>query len=142
VGRDGGGSGRQPGSTFKAVLLAETVREGYSVESSFSGPAHITIPKASNGADWNVSNFDDASFGRVNLVDATRNSVNTVYAQLAVAIGATHMRDMAKELGVKTPLAPNNSLVLGTGEVSVMDMPGAFSPRANRGERIEPQAIL
>ncbi|MEY2565527.1 MAG: penicillin-binding protein [Actinomycetota bacterium] len=142
VGREGGGSGRQPGSTFKSVLLAETVKEGYSVESSFPGPAKITIPKASNGADWNVANFDDAQYGRVNLIDATRNSVNTVYAQLAVAIGATHMRDMAAELGVKAPLKPVNSLVLGTGEVSVMDMASAFSTFANRGVRIEPRAIL
>ena len=142
VGREGGGSGRQPGSTFKPVLLAETVKEGYSVESSFPGPPKITIPKASNGADWNVANFDDASYGRVNLIDATRNSVNTVYAQLAVAIGANRMRDMAKELGVKTPLKANNSLVLGTGEVSVLDMAAAFSTFANRGVRIEPRAIL
>jgi penicillin-binding protein 1A len=142
VGREGGGSGRQPGSTFKSILLAETVKEGYSVESSFPGPAKITIPKASNGADWNVANFDDAAYGRVNLVDATRNSVNTVYAQLAVAIGATHMRDMAKDLGVKTPLQAHNSLVLGTGEVSVMDMAAAFSTFANRGQRIEPHAIV
>ena len=103
VGREGGGSGRQPGSTFKPVLLAETVKEGYSVESSFPGPGKITIPKASNGADWNVANFEDAAYGRVNLIDATKNSINTVYAQLAVAIGATHIRDMAKELGVTTP---------------------------------------
>jgi penicillin-binding protein 1A len=142
VGREGGGSGRQPGSTFKPILLAETVKEGYSVESSFPGPPKITIPKASNGADWNVTNFDEASYGRVNLIDATRNSVNTVYAQLAVAIGATHMRDMARDLGVKTPLKPNNSLVLGTGEVSVLDMAAAFSTFANRGVRIDPRAIL
>jgi penicillin-binding protein 1A len=142
VGREGGGSGRQPGSTFKPILLAETVKEGYSVESSFPGPPKITIPKASNGADWNVTNFDEASYGRVNLIDATRNSVNTVYAQLAVAIGANRMRDMARELGVKTPLKANNSLVLGTGEVSVLDMAAAFSTFANRGVRIEPRAIL
>ena len=142
VGREGGGSGRQPGSTFKAILLAEAVKEGYSVESSFPGPAKITIPKASNGADWNVANFENAPYGRVNLIDATRNSVNTVYAQLAVAIGADKMRDMARELGVKTPLRAHNSLVLGTGEVSVMDMAAAFSTFANRGVRIEPRAIL
>lgn len=142
VGRDGGGSGRQAGSTFKPILLAETIREGYSVESSFPGPAKITLPKASNGADWNVANFDDAAYGRVNLIDATRNSVNTVYAQLAVAIGAEKMRDMAKDLGVKTPLKAHNSLALGTGEVSVMDMAAAFSTFANRGVRIEPRAIL
>jgi penicillin-binding protein 1A len=52
------------------------------------------------------------------------------------------MRDMAQELGIKTPLKPVNSLVLGTGEVSVMDMAGAFSTFANRGVRIDPRAIL
>ena len=142
VGREGGGSGRQPGSTFKPVLLAETVKEGYSVESAFPGPSKITIPKASNGADWNVTNFEEAAYGRVNLVDATRNSVNTVYAQLAVAIGAERMQKMAEDLGVKTPLKPHNSLVLGTGEVSVLDMAAAYSTFANRGVRIEPKAIL
>jgi penicillin-binding protein 1A len=89
-----------------------------------------------------VANFEEATYGRVNLIDATRNSVNTVYAQLAVAIGAEKMRDMAKELGVKTPLKAHNSLVLGTGEVSVMDMAAAFSTFGNRGVRIEPRAIL
>jgi penicillin-binding protein 1A len=43
---------------------------------------------------------------------------------------------------VKTPLKPNNSLVLGTGEVSVLDMAAAFSTFSNRGVRIEPRAIL
>jgi penicillin-binding protein 1A len=143
VGKEGGGSGRQPGSTFKPVLLAETVREGYSVESSFAGPAHITLPKANNGDDWKVSNFDDADFGaHVNLVDATRNSVNTVYAQLAVDIGATKMRSMAESLGVSAHLRAVNSLVLGTGEVSVLDMATVFSTFANRGERITPTPIL
>ena len=45
LGRDGGGSGRQPGSTFKAFALAEAVREGYSVKSVFSSPSSIEIPE-------------------------------------------------------------------------------------------------
>jgi penicillin-binding protein 1A len=143
VGKEGGGSGRQAGSTFKPVLLAEAVREGYSVESSFAGPPSIVLPKASNGVDWKVANFEEANYGsRVNLIDATRNSVNTVYAQLAVAIGADNMREMAEDLGVKTKLPEVNSLVLGTAEVSVLDMAAMFSTFANRGEYVEPRAIL
>jgi penicillin-binding protein 1A len=143
VGKDGGGSGRQAGSTFKPVLLAETVREGYSVESSFPGPPSIVLPKASNGVDWKVANFEEANYGsRVNLIDATRNSVNTVYAQLAVAVGADKMREMADDLGVKTKLPEVNSLVLGTAEVSVLDMAAMFSTFANRGEAVAPRAIL
>jgi len=74
----GGGGGRQGGSAFKPFVLAETLREGYTVESSFQGPAKIVLPNADRGHDWKVENFEDESFGRVNLVDATRHSVNTV----------------------------------------------------------------
>jgi penicillin-binding protein 1A len=142
VGREGGGAGRQAGSTFKPFLLAETVKEGYSVLSSFPGPPEVTIPKADNGRDWPVTNFDKEDAGpSVNLVDATTHSVNTVYAQLETAIGAAHLVDMAHQLGVASPLPPNASLVLGTSDVSVLEMAGAYSTFANRGMRVDPHVI-
>jgi len=147
VGKAGGGSGRQAGSTFKPLLLAETVKEGYSVESALPGPAKVILPKADVGPygprDWTVTNFDNEDFGpKVNLIDATRNSVNTVYAQLVVAIGADKLKAMAADLGVKTPLQAVNAMVLGSESVSVMDMATAFSTLANLGERVDPRAIL
>ncbi|HUQ40492.1 MAG TPA: transglycosylase domain-containing protein [Acidimicrobiales bacterium] len=143
LGREGGGHGRQAGSTFKPFLLAETVRRGYTVESAYPGPAEITLRKANNGKDWPVHNYDDQDFGdSVNLIDATRQSVNTVYAQLVLDIGAGAMADMARDLGVTAPLQPVNSLVLGTSDVSVLDMARAFSTFANRGERAETFALL
>jgi penicillin-binding protein 1A len=147
AGKAGGGGGRQAGSTFKPMLLAETVREGYSVESALPGPAKVTLPKADVGPygprDWKVENFDDEDYGpKVNLIDATRNSVNTVYAQLVVAIGADKLKTMAEDLGVKTPLRAVNAMVLGSQEVSVMDMATAFSTLANLGERVDPRTIL
>jgi penicillin-binding protein 1A len=147
AGKAGGGGGRQAGSTFKPFLLAETVREGYSVESALPGPAKVTLPKADVGPygprDWKVENFDDEDYGpKVNLIDATRNSVNTVYAQLVVAIGAEKLKTMAEDLGVKTPLRAVNAMVLGSQEVSAMDMAGAFSTFANLGDRLDPRTIL
>jgi penicillin-binding protein 1A len=147
AGKDGGGSGRQAGSTFKPVLLAETVREGYTVESAFPGPKKVILPKADVGPygarDWQVSNFDDQDYGsKVNLIDATRNSVNTVYAQLVVAIGADKLKTMAADLGVKTPLRAVNAMVLGSEEVSVIDMATVFSTLANLGERVDPRTIV
>ena len=143
VGRDGGGAGRQAGSTFKPFLLAETVHEGFSVQSAFPGPPKVIIPKADNGADWTVSNFEDEDAGpSVNLIDATAQSVNTVYAQLETAIGPQHLADMAHQLGVKSALAPNASLVLGTDDVSVLEMASAYSTFANRGVRVDPVSIL
>ena len=143
AGKDGGGTGRQAGSTFKPVLLAETVRQGYTVESSLPGPAKVVLPKANNGKDWEVENFDNEDFGSaVNLIDATRHSVNTVYAQAAVEIGGQNMREMARDLGVRAEIPAVNALALGTGEVSVLDMASMFSTFANRGERIDYRAVL
>jgi penicillin-binding protein 1A len=142
VGREGGGAGRQAGSTFKPFLLAETVKEGYSVLSSFPGPPQVVIPKADNGKDWPVTNFDNEDAGpSINLVDATAHSVNTVYAQLETAIGAPRLVDMAHQLGITSPLPANASLVLGTSDVSVLEMAGAYSTFANRGMRIDPYVI-
>ena len=143
AGKEGGGTGRQAGSTFKPVLLAEVVRQGYTVESSMPGPAKVVLPKANNGKDWEVENFDNEDFGSaVNLIDATRNSVNTVYAQAAVEIGGGNMKEMARDLGVRSDVPAVNALALGTGEVSVLDMAAMFSTFANRGERVDYRAVL
>lgn len=142
VGTDGGGKGRQPGSTFKPFLLAEIVKEGYTLESSFPAPGELVLPKANNGKDYTVHNYDDANFGgSMNLIDATKNSVNTVYAQAQVAIGPEKLVEQAHALGVTAPLQPVVSLVLGTVEVSPLDIANAYSTLARRGERIAPQFI-
>ena len=74
VGQEGGGSGRQAGSTFKPFTLAAIVKEGFTVESAFKGPPKIVFPKADNGKDYTVSNFENEDLGvSVNLIDATRN---------------------------------------------------------------------
>ena len=142
VGTQGGGHGRQGGSAFKPLVLAATVKEGYSVESSFSGPPQITIPHADNGKDWQVENFEDESFGPINLLDATAHSVNTVYAQLVVALGPQKVVDMAHELGIESELKPVPSIALGTQDVSVLEMASAYSTLARGGFRVEPEVIM
>ena len=117
VGVEGGGSGRQAGSTFKPIVLAEAMtRRATASRRRTTAPAKIVLPKADNGADWEVNNYESANFGRINLLDATANSVNTVYAQLVVQVGADKVVDMAKRLGVKSDLQPHSSIALGTAE--------------------------
>ena len=145
MGRQGGGTGRQPGSTFKPFVLAEAVRQGYTVESAFPAPAKIVFPGADQGRDYPVENYENEEFGgSVNLIDATRNSINTVYAQLIDAIGPANVARLAHQAGIpdSTPLVPNISLTLGTSEVSVLDIASAFSTFANRGQRINPSVVL
>jgi penicillin-binding protein 1A len=141
VGAEGGGAGRQAGSTFKPVVLAQTMDDGYGLDSTFNGPATIVLPKADQGVDWEVNNYEGASYGRISLLDATASSVNTVYAQLVVAVGPQKVVDMAKRLGVKADLAPNASIALGTAEVSVMDMADVYLTLANKGMQSDPRVI-
>jgi penicillin-binding protein 1A len=146
VGRAGGGSGRQPGSTFKAFLLAETLKEGYSVRSTFPGPPTVLLKgQGDNGTDYPVSNFLTEDGGpSVNLIDATAHSINTVYAQLETAIGTDKLLAMAKSMGLDPAdvgLAKNPSLVLGTAQVSVLEMAAAYSTFARGGTFLSPQVI-
>ncbi|MGH9283787.1 MAG: transglycosylase domain-containing protein, partial [Acidimicrobiales bacterium] len=143
VGKDGGGTGRQPGSTFKPFVLAAALRQGYSVQSALPGPPEVTFPKANQGKDYVVKNFEDADFGQsVSLVDATKSSVNTVYAQLIKAVGPAQVAEVAHQAGIRSPLVENISLTLGTSEVSVLELAGAYTTFALRGVHVEPRVIL
>jgi len=142
TGTAGGGSGRQAGSTFKAFLLAATVHEDYSLESALPAPPQLVLPKANNGKDYVVNNFESESFSYpINLVQATALSVNTVFAQLEAKIGVGKMVAMAHAMGVTSPLPLQPSLVLGSADVSVLEMAGAYSTLANEGIQISPHVI-
>ena len=141
VGVDGGGSGRQAGSTFKPVALAEAMNQGISLEATFPGPAKLVLPKADNGADWEINNYEGAAYGRISLLTATAQSVNTVYAQLVTEVKPQNVVDMAKKLGVKADLAPIASIALGTADVSVLDMASVYQTFQTRGMHVEPRVI-
>ena len=141
AGRAGGGVGRQAGSTFKVFALAQAVREGYTVESAFPAPKQVEF-ELSGGEMWRPSNYEGASYPRMNLVDATKKSVNTVYAQLVMLLGPEKVAQMAGEMGVTSDLAPHPSIVLGTQNVSVLEMATAYNTLANRGVRADPQVVL
>jgi penicillin-binding protein 1A len=141
AGRAGGGVGRQAGSTFKVFALAEAVREGYTVESAFPAPKQVEF-RLPTGEVWRPSNYEGASYPRMNLVDATEKSVNTVYAQLVMLIGPDKVAQLAHEMGITSDLKPHPSIVLGTQNVSVLEMAAAFNTLANRGVRAAPQVVL
>lgn len=140
TGRAGGGSGRQPGSAFKVFALAEALEQGYSSGSFFSAPSSIVIPNANDGADWDVSGGGSPD-GYRDLVDGLRVSSNVVYAQLMVELGPSSVVELSQRLGVSADLPSVNSLVLGSGEVSVLDMAAAYATIANQGVRYQPVFI-
>jgi penicillin-binding protein 1A len=139
MGKDGGGSGRQPGSSFKPFALAEAIAQGYSAEARMPAPSAITLEIPNGGGDWNVSG-GGASGGHT-LLSATENSSNVVYAQLMLELGAENVIDMAHTLGVESELPMVPSIVLGAGEVSVLDMASAYATLRDHGLHHDPVLI-
>ena len=137
----GGGGGRQPGSSFKPFALAEAVAQGIPLNKTYNAPARLVIPGANDGEDWEVGNYGDAGLGRLDLVSATAKSSNTAYAQLMLEVGPENVVAMAKRLGITSPLDPFPATVLGTEEVSVLDMASAYSTFADNGVHIEPYVV-
>ena len=143
LGSAGGGSGRAPGSTFKPFALAAFVEEGFSTKSKFRAPATTMFPNvyAEPGKLWKPGNYDKGDHGVQSVEEATWSSTNTVYAGIVDTVTPDRLAEMATRLGVRAQLDPVYALVLGTEEVSVMDMASAYSTFADRGRHIEPYVI-
>jgi penicillin-binding protein 1A len=136
LGAAGGGSGRQAGSTFKAFMLAYLLKEGYSPFSVFPAPPEVVIPHGNaNGTPWSVTNFEhEVTAPTLDIVDATADSVNTVYAQVVDRLGASNLVAMAEQLGINpSELGDYPSEVLGTSAVSPLEMTAAYATFADNG---------
>src|SRR5207248_2171597 len=85
---------RSTGSSFKPITLATALSQGVSLYSTFYGPPELFITDpacATNNGPWDVHNFADEAAGTMNLLDATANSVNTIFAQLISRVGAANV---------------------------------------------------
>ena len=141
MGTEGGGTGRQPGSTFKAIVLAEFIKQGNSLDSTYDGPPRIIVPGANiDGTDWRVDNYGYTDAGRVTVRQATQKSINTVYAQMMEQVTPEKVVEFAGELGLGE-FNPDPSLVLGTSEVSPEALAAAYLTFDNDGVYTEPFLI-
>lgn len=136
----GGGSGRQPGSTFKAFTLAAAFEKNIPVTTQYPAPDSYA-PPGCVGDCRPIRNAADGEGGGRNmtLADATSHSVNTVYAELAHDVGNPAIAGVARKLGVTSawysPQRHGASYTLGAQEVSTLDMAASYSVFANRGQR-------
>jgi penicillin-binding protein 1A len=134
-----GGTGRQAGSAFKPFTLAAAIEQGISLQSTFAGPSQVDMSEDGCGL-WEPHNYGDSSYGTMTLIDATENSVNTIFAQLVVKTGPENVAAVAHEMGIRSPLEDKQgnvpcSITLGTKEVTPLEMASAFATFASGGIR-------
>jgi penicillin-binding protein 1A len=137
-------STRTAGSAFKPFVLATAIAHGISLYSSFSGPPSLTIPDhycdGPQGA-WTPHNYADENGGYMNLLNATANSVNTIYAQLVAKVGPWNVVPVAHRMGITTKLQSVCSITLGTQPVNPLEMTDAYATLAAHGVHHAPQAF-
>jgi penicillin-binding protein 1A len=143
---------RQAGSAFKPMALLAALE--YGAEAGwpitlgtywdYSSPKKIDcgFPCSPAGNTWTVYNAGGSNAGGVRTLEAaTYLSTNTVYAQVALAVGPENVVDMAHRVGIESPLNPVLSIALGTQSVSPLEMAAAYSTIANYGEKVDPYLI-
>jgi penicillin-binding protein 1A len=144
---EGGGSGDQPGSTFKVFTLAAAFKAGMSPNKSISAAAPYRVPGC-NGDRCVINNAGDggSSGGSMSLAQATTGSVNVVFARLAAEVGNKAIAQTAVDMGMSqvwvSPQVHGASYTLGAIEVSSLEMAASFGVLANRGTRVPATPII
>lgn len=142
---------RQPGSAFKPIVYATAIDRGYTADtvlfdvptqfSSSCAPDNMT----SEEACYAPQNYDGKFRGPMTLRDALAQSVNIPAVKALYLAGLKNALTMAKTLGIETLTTADRyglTLVLGGGEVTLLDLTGAYAVFANNGIRNEPTPLL
>jgi membrane peptidoglycan carboxypeptidase len=145
-----GGLGYHSGSTFKVFYLVSALEQGLKPSLTFHAPPQMTIHDPSCPEGWQVGNAEQSEGGVFNMYTGVQHSVNTYFAQLMTKVRPRNAIETARRMGIKVAKAGTAdysnhwnvcSSVLGTGNISVLDMASAFGVLANDGVRCQPYSI-
>jgi penicillin-binding protein 1A len=125
---------RQPGSAFKPFVYLAALEAGYSPDSlAYDGP--VTV------AGWSPRNYTGKYRGEISLRDSLAHSINTVAVRITAKVGPARVANTAERLGIHSKLHDRPSIALGTAEVTLIELTGAYTPFANGGQGVLPHII-
>jgi penicillin-binding protein 1A len=143
---------RQPGSTFKTIVLTTAISQGISPSTTYLSAPFKYDPTETGSCDtdpptaWCPQTYDHSYIGPTSIENATLRSDNSVYARLSLDVGPENIADIAYRLGVRTDLRTSEgafvpSMGLGSRVVTPMDMASVYSTLAAGGVYAKPMAI-
>lgn len=134
-------SKRQPGSSFKPILFAAGLENGFTPSSII-----IDSPEALGGVDaslnWKPRNYDGKFKGPVTFRNALEQSRNVPTIKLADKLSVPVILDFVKRIGVKAKLDEDLSLALGSFGVSLMNITATYGLFPNSGKKVQPKSII
>lgn len=146
---------RQPGSSFKPIVYAAALNMGYTPETVlFDVPTQFSAlcdaygnPKSGvkESACYMPENYDNLFRGPMSLRDALAQSINVPAVKLLYLVGLSNAISLAQSMGLSTITDPARyglSLVLGGGEVTLLELTNAYGVFANNGVYSKPEGIL
>jgi penicillin-binding protein 1A len=125
---------RQPGSAFKPFVYLTAIEHGLT-------PDTVREDKPIAIKGWRPENYSHRYYGPVPLRQALAMSLNTVSVRLTLEFTPAAVVRTAHRLGIASKLEPNASIALGTSEVSVIEMVGAYATFANGGFAVTPHVV-
>ncbi|MDX2082753.1 MAG: PBP1A family penicillin-binding protein [Rickettsiales bacterium] len=126
---------RQTGSAFKTFIYLTAFENGFKVDDRFED-------KKINVGNWLPENYNKSYLGEVTLKQAFAQSLNSVAVQLARQLDKNSIITTAQNLGITSKIEKNDlTIALGTSQISLYEMVGAYAVIANFGEAIIPYTI-
>jgi len=133
-------SRRQPGSAFKPIIYSAALMNGYTPASIlFDRPVVYTDEES--GFVWRPRNYKGSFYGPITMREALVRSVNNATVHLFRDVGVSRVVEYARMIGIESPLNHDLSLALGSSEVSLAELTGAYAVYASGGRRVTPKFI-
>ncbi|MDE3109456.1 MAG: PBP1A family penicillin-binding protein, partial [Acidobacteriota bacterium] len=136
---------RQPGSVFKPIVYAAAF------DNAVEGLQPVVTPTTTvedvpttfefDGKEYTPNNYGEEFFGTVTTRQALLHSLNVATIKVAEMIGYQRVVDMARQLGIKTPILATPAMALGTYDMTPIDVAAVYTAFANGGVRAEPLFI-
>jgi penicillin-binding protein 1A len=125
---------RQPGSAFKMFVYLAALESGMTPDSTV-----LDLPILGSG--WSPRNDGAGYRGSVTLRDALALSMNAAAARLNITVGPRKTAAVAQRLGIRSALRADASLALGTSEVTLIELTGAYGVLANGGRAVDTHIV-
>jgi penicillin-binding protein 1A len=131
---------RQPGSAFKPFVYIAALEAGLTPATMIEDTP-VIYPVGRNGQPWKPDNYDRKFRGPTTLQQGIEESINVVTVKLQDRVGINRTVEVARRLGVKSPLNRDLTIALGSSDLSLLELTSAYGALANQGVWVAPSVI-